>query len=133
MSAWRRNAIKLFPEYKTFLNSKDENLAQFLLEVGSDFDKAIETQDELFLSKMFSYAEWCLRNCGEDVENQLISYFYKDVFLFKQKEWEYLLRWVSPWVFSKISWYLEAKLPPERLVQAKRVLGSSVLHHLGKS
>lgn len=113
MSAWRRHAIDLFPSYKTFLNDKKENLSQLLLEMGNEIDNAVDAKDNEFIAKIFGYAEWCLRNGGINIENQIIPFFYKDIFLFKQNEWDYLLQWVSPWVIHKIKWYIESKLTPD--------------------
>lgn len=120
MAAWRRHAIELFPDYADFLHDKNENLAQFFMEI--DIDAAIEHDDQEFLAKVFGYAEWCLRKCYKDLGDLVIAFFYKPIFTSHKEYRHKTLKWISPWVLERISWYLEAKLDAEEMDKAKKII-----------
>ncbi len=95
------------------------------MEIGEEFDVAIEAKDKEFLSKIFGFAEWCIRCTGPQVENLIITFFYKIVFMTMSEDRGYLLQWVSPCVYTKIEWYLSAKFEGSVLIEARDIIEHS--------
>lgn len=59
MSAWRRVAIEMLPEFRDDITQADEPMALWV-EIGFRFQDAFRKGDEDLVRRYFRYAEWCL-------------------------------------------------------------------------
>ena len=96
-----------------------------MMEIGEELDAAIEARDERFLSNIFGFAEWCIRCTGKQLNHLIIAFFYKIVFMSRSEDADYLLQWVSPYVYEKIEWYLGTKLGDSSLRKAREIIKDS--------
>jgi hypothetical protein len=80
MSTWRRKALELFPDLRTFLDAPDTTLMLFFFELGGEVKRAHRADDDARLRAIYSFAEWCARQPGEELWNPAGVGFYEDVF-----------------------------------------------------
>ena len=65
MSAWRRVAIEILPEFRNEIAQADNPMALWV-EIGVRFCDAFEKRNEDLIRRYFRYAEWCLDTANQD-------------------------------------------------------------------
>jgi hypothetical protein len=59
MSAWRRVAIEMLPEFRDII-AKAEQPMQLWVEIGARFQDAFRTGNDDLVRRFFNYAAWCI-------------------------------------------------------------------------
>src|ERR1700679_1799256 len=65
MSAWRRVALEMLPEYKENI-AHAENPMGLWVEIGFHFQDAFGASDDDLVRRFFRYAEWCLDTAKQE-------------------------------------------------------------------
>lgn len=122
VSAWRREALKAFPELRTELNDKEEMFSVYALwfELLPRVEEAHREEDEDLLRRIYGYAEWCFRQ-GGDLENAVAVAFYEHLF---DERWMRPLvpRWVKPEIVTSVWPLWELRLSDGDFREVRRLL-----------
>ena len=96
MAVWRRKAFALFPELQTDSQGWTTSYQCFfdLLPLAL---KAHKCRDDNLLSRIYGFAEWCLRSKSKDLWNSAGTCFYESIFD-EPNLWQEVLPWLSPYV-----------------------------------
>lgn len=109
MAVWRQKAIELFPQLRD-LNSGEYTIYSLFTDLRGELEQAHEANDADALDRLYSFAEWCLRQ--KDLNNSAAVAFYEHLFELKQAHWPAIIRRLSPQVVQEVcplwEWLLSA-------------------------
>src|SRR4051794_14333591 len=98
MAAWRRRALAQFPELRNELNRRDYNLYFLFFALLPMSRNAHDRSDKAMLTRIYAYAEWCLRQRSKELWNPAAVSFYEHVFDRKAVYRAEVAAWLSPFV-----------------------------------
>lgn len=101
MSAWRRKAIELLPEYRQLVEVADTPMFLWT-ELESVFSRASEQEDISTLSKIFDYAQWCWKESRyDDTINGALIGFYENI-PSRKEDWWTVPRFIQSADFNRL-------------------------------
>jgi hypothetical protein len=95
MSAWRRQALTLLPEFRATLESSESPMAVWI-ELHLQFDRAMEAGDSSRVERLLAFAAWCASEQSGSLPNDTSTAaavaFYEH--LPQNREyWQHFPRW----------------------------------------
>ena len=126
MRAWRRKALRLFPEVRTELEEGDSSISDFffaLIPLAAAAHRPPEHSE--VLRRVHGFAEWCLHQGGELRDAAGIG-FYEDLF-HEGIDWSLLVPWLSPFVLAELERTWAYKYP-DRSAEFQKLVASRRRH-----
>src|SRR4051812_38855345 len=80
MAVWRRRALEQFPELRNELNRRDYNVYFLFFDLLPMSEDAHDRSDTEMLSRIYTYAEWCLSQHSKELWDPAAVSFYEHVF-----------------------------------------------------
>ena len=124
MAAWRREALAAFPELHTELNDVDDIFSVYALwfTLKPMHDQALRDGDEDFLSRVYTYAEWCHR-ASPELDNAVVVCFYEHLVDGRHETWwaRWLPRLSDP-VIADVWPEWEERLTEDELGRLRKLL-----------
>jgi hypothetical protein len=123
MSAWRRTALEMLPEFTQLISDADSPMALWI-ELLLEFQDAFEEQNASRVGKIVEYAKWCWRARDGDTVNAVACGFLEHLpehegmraripFWFSRAEFEELRQVFSYHAGNAVVAELEKKYRPE--------------------
>ena len=86
LSAWRRKAIELFPEYQAEFEHPNAKICTVLIDLVALVKESHENNDKEMLKKIYGYAEWChmQRKRAYHLWDGASVCFYEDIIAIKE-------------------------------------------------
>jgi hypothetical protein len=113
MAEWRRRAWELFPEYaREFgLEEPETTIYWVFFDLLPLVRKFHDDNDTIGLSKIYEFAEWCLRQGkrAKDLRNAAGVAFYEHL-VDSESTLKQIPQWVKPWAFEQVMELFEARL-----------------------
>lgn len=79
MSAWRRKAIELLPEYKALIEGCETPMFLWT-ELHLAFHRVAEEENRPLMQRLFDYARWCwLESPSQDTQTAALLGFYENI------------------------------------------------------
>ena len=102
MSAWRRKALEILPEYRQIIETAD-NVVYLWFKLSFAFKEGIEKNNNDSCSKILEYAFWCTSDEAGDVNSQtqqaVYCGFMEDIA--REKYFPFFQDWFRPYQFEK--------------------------------
>ena len=121
MSAWRREAIALLPEFRSKIASARSPMALWI-ELGLKFTVAVQADDASLVRRMLKYAAYCYSDRSGSLPNDTstaVAYaFYEHLPTYKEF-WPRLGTWFSPDEFARLLPVFAYHLAPEDMAPLK--------------
>lgn len=125
MAAWRRHALRLFPEIRDELDEdafSPHALFFILLPFARD---AHQRSDEDALERIYAFAQWCHhQRVGSELPNAVAVSFYEHLF----DDWsmrEDVVPWLSPRIRDDIWPLWQQRLDGPKLTQLRQLLNAT--------
>jgi hypothetical protein len=121
VSAWRRKAIEMFPEWRQELEDGEEFSPYAVwFEVLPRAREAHREGDTELLRRIYGYAEWSLRQSGE-LRNAAGVTFYEHLF---DEPWmrPLVVPWLSRSVIEEVRQLWEARLAPAEMREVEKLI-----------
>jgi hypothetical protein len=109
MSVWKRKAIECLPDLKKEFEQPDVSIYNVFIEMLPAVVKAHRENDAIKLGKIYSFAEWCLKQKEKDLWNAASVSFYEHLGDYEETLKEFR-QWVKPDIYSNIRGLLELRL-----------------------
>jgi len=113
MSAWRKKAIELLPDFKTEFNRKNSTVYDVFIQLLPATVLAHKQSDKQSLRKYYDFARWCLQQKEKDLWNAAGVVFYEHLGDYEETFNEMHL-WVEKQIYDQIKGLLEINLPKEK-------------------
>ena len=128
MATWRRIALELFPDLEQELRTPFSSPYSLFMELIPRMYEAARNDDEETLRKIFSFAQWALRQPDNHVHNSAGVSFYEHVFDGPPRHWPVIAEWISPYAVDQVSSLWEFMLQPSRLAEVQELLRRRTRH-----
>jgi hypothetical protein len=133
MAAWRREALKVFPELKGEINPPRKAAHQYtyyslFFDLYSMYREAHKASDDSTLKRLFNYAEWCFHQArrSPDMNNALCVCFYERVFEIKRLDWSEIAPRLSPSVVQACWPLWEGRFNRDEIQKLRDLLEASI-------
>jgi hypothetical protein len=123
MSTWRSRALETFPELRTEIESPDATLYEIFFTLLPWCRDAHDSGNDVVLSRIYGFAEWCARQPEKELWNPAGVAFYEHL-ADSQVTLAAIPRWVSRGVFEDIAGLLEARIGEDKVMQLRGQYGS---------
>ena len=102
MSAWRRKALALFPEFRDRLTRPDYESFELFHDLVRPTIAAHLANDRDLLRRVYGYVEWALHQPGR-LWNEAALGFYEDLLrIVGGVPWDQVVPWLSPFAVTEI-------------------------------
>jgi hypothetical protein len=122
MSAWRRQAIALLPEHKQLAETTENPMALWI-ELGHEFDQAMDRNDWKLVGSFLQFAAWCCSPQSgplpNDTSTAVVVGFYEHLPQ-RREYWQYFPKWFSRSDFDSLVPHFGYFLDGDELEELKR-------------
>lgn len=121
MAAWRRKALKLFPMLRRELNDREYSIYMLYFDLLPMVREAHQGNDREVLSRVYGFADWCLRQEAQDLWNSAAVAFYEHLFD-ERKDWSSIVPWLSPTAINGCWPLWEQRLTPAEMKELRHLI-----------
>lgn len=121
MAAWRRRALRLFPQLRLDLQKSDYNYYMLFFDLLPMSREAHDANDVELLRHIYGFAEWCLQQKTKEPANAAAVAFFEHV-LDHPGHWSRVVPWLSPQVIAHCWPLWEARLSQDELKQVRQLI-----------
>jgi hypothetical protein len=126
MSAWRRQALQLLPEYRETIEEADNPMAMWI-DLHLAFDDAMAQKKSELASRVLRYAAWCISTDSgplpNDISTAVACAFYEH--LPEEREyWPHFPKWFGRSQFEQLLPIFGYHLSPGELEELKQFYAS---------
>ncbi|MDD5707844.1 MAG: hypothetical protein PHR35_18145 [Kiritimatiellae bacterium] len=122
MSAWRRQALSLLPEYRAIIQAADNPMALWI-ELHLEFDRAMAHPESELVARFIRFAAWCISPAAgplpNDTSTAVACAFYEHL-PEKQSYWPYFRKWFSRSEFEGLLPVFSYHTSPQQLESLKK-------------
>jgi hypothetical protein len=133
MSAWRRQALTLLPEYRHIIDSAENPMALWI-ELLMEFRDAMRGRESEKVARFMKLAAWCVSedagHLPNDTSTAAAVAFYEH--LPENREyWPHFSQWFSPREFEDLLSVFAYHLNPDELEELKTSYAAQVRRGIG--
>jgi hypothetical protein len=123
MSAWRRQAIEMLPEFEARIASSDSPMSLWI-DLAMEFDRAFREHDNALLRRVLRFAGWCVSehsgSLPNDTSTAAACAFYEHLPA-NRAYWPHFRQWFFPHEFSRLLPIFKYHLSAEDVAQLEKV------------
>ena len=128
MSAWRRQAIQVLPEFESRIASTDNPMALWI-DLAGEFDRAFRAGNDQLLARLLRFAGWCVSdNSGplpNDTSTAAACAFYEHLPA-NRDYWPHFRKWFFPHEFARLLPIFKYHLSADEVAQLEKVYAVAV-------
>lgn len=127
MSAWRREALILLPEYREMIEGAGSPMALWV-DLRPEFDRTMANLEPELARRFLRYAAWCISPAAgrlpSDTSTAVACAFYEHL-PEKQSYWPYFREWFSRPEFENLLPVFGYHMNPQQLEEFKRFVNAA--------
>lgn len=114
MAAWRKKALKEFPQIRKEINNRKFTIYFLFYELLDKLEEAHRSNDSKTLKKIYEFAKWCLNQKSQHIWNAAGVVFYEG--LVKSETTRKAIPYrIKPEIFKQVKGLFEIGLGNKRL------------------
>ena len=122
MSAWRRQALTLLPEYREIIEGADSPMAMWI-DLHFEFGRAMANPESELVNRFLRYAAWCISPAAgqlpSDTSTAVACAFYEHLPQ-ERSYWSYFPKWFSPPEFESLLPVFSYHVSAQQLEELKK-------------
>jgi hypothetical protein len=127
MSAWRRQALALLPEFRAIVETAESPMAMWI-ELHLQFDKAMDAGDSSRVGRLLRFAAWCASEKSGSLPNDTSTAaavaFYEHLPQ-KREYWQHFPKWFPASRFNDLLPVFSYHLSEQEVADLKRAYAST--------
>jgi hypothetical protein len=121
MAAWRRKALKRFPELRRDLNAPDYSIYQLFFDLLPMVREGHRDHNCEVLRRIYGFADWCIQQKTKEPLNAAVVAFYEHLFD-EPCLWDDITQWLTPLAIEGCLPCWEARLRPRQFGRLQKLL-----------
>lgn len=104
MSAWRRQALAVLPQFRSLIDRATGPMALWI-ELELSFNRAVSGGDRDVVQRILSFARWCSSEGSGPLPNDTstaVSCAFYEHLLTRREYWPHMRSWFPPEVFREL-------------------------------
>lgn len=127
MSAWRRQALALLPEFRAIVESAESPMAMWI-ELHLQFDRAMDAGDLSRVDRLLRFAAWCVSELSgtlpNDTSTAVAVAFYEHLPQ-RREYWQHFPKWFPRSKFQDLLPVFSYHLSEKEVAELKRTYASA--------